>query len=447
MSVAELVSWSRYFGMINNMNPKKVIRKVVPKSAVKQLESTYRKGRGVTWQARHGYPARSLKVIAITGTNGKTTTASYVNSVLNAGGLKTAVYTTAYYEIAGKRVPNRTHMTVTSQKSVQSFFAKAKKAQVDWVILEVTSHALVQDRIAGTNVEVAVMTNLTQDHLDYHGTMEVYADAKALLFGQKYGTKTAILNSDDDWYDHFANVVHGKTVSYGEHSGSSIKLKKAKMTSSGTDFSIKYDGRTIALNTKLLGKFNVYNALAAAGVGFVIGLSDEVIAEGIGNLSAVPGRMEEIKEGQSFNVLVDFAYTPDALLNALTTLRPMTDGKLRIVFGATGDRDASKRSLMGEVVAENADAIYLTDDETYTEDPEKIRDAVYEGIRSKGAEAKTKVIEDRLDAIKQAFADAEKGDTVLLTGIGHEDYRNMGGKKLPWDEREIARKLLQSDIV
>lgn len=428
------------------MHPKKALRKVVPKTAVKQLENTYRKGRGALWQARYGYPARKVKVIAVTGTNGKTTTASYINSVLKAAGLKTAVYTTAFYEIAGKRVPNRTHMTVTSQKSVQSFFAKAKKANVDWAVLEVTSHALDQDRIAGVQVDVAVMTNLTQDHLDYHGTMEAYADAKAKLFGPKYGAKTAILNRDDAWFEHFANATHGQLLSYGEHAGALLRLRKLKLSGDGSSFLVRYNGKNFNLTTQLLGKFNVYNAMAAAGVGFVLSLPGDVITKGVADLSAVPGRMEEIDEGQSFKVLVDFAYTPDALLNALEALRPFTKGKLRIVFGATGDRDASKRSAMGEVVAEHADAIYLTDDETYSEDPATIREAVYEGVKAKKAESKTMVIDDRLEAIQQAFKDAERGDTVLLAGIGHEDYRNMGGHKEPWDERQIAREEIRKII-
>lgn len=426
------------------MNPKKVVRRVVPKSAVKNLESSYRKSRGAAWQARYGYPARSLNVIAITGTNGKTTTASYINSVLQASGLKTAVYTTAFYEIAGKRTPNRTHMTVTSQRSVQSFYSRAKKAGVDWVILEVTSHALVQGRIAGTKVDIAVMTNLTQDHLDYHGTMEKYAEAKALLFGKKYGAKYAILNHDDQWYGFFAKRSAGSVLSYGKDSKSAIKLVESSLSAAGSSFTVEFSSVRQQMKTQLLGMFNIYNAVAAAGVGFALGLKPESIAEGVANLSAVPGRMEQIDEGQNFSVLVDFAYTPDALLNALTTLRPMTSDKLRIVFGATGDRDASKRPLMGKVVAEHADAIYLTDDETYTEDPKSIRDAVYEGIKAGKGASKTQVFDDRLDAIKQAFQDAKKGDIVLLTGIGHEDYRNMGGKKIPWDERQIARNILNS---
>jgi UDP-N-acetylmuramoyl-L-alanyl-D-glutamate--2,6-diaminopimelate ligase len=424
------------------MNPKKLARKVVPRPAVKLMEKSYREGRSQMWQARYGYPSRSLKMVAITGTNGKTTTASYVNSVLQAGGLKTAVYTTAYYEVAGKRVPNRSHMTVTSQRSVQDFFARAKKAGVDWVIMEVTSMALEQGRIGGLRPEIGIVTNLTQDHLDYHKTMQKYAEAKSLLF-TKYRAGLAVLNHDDDWYEYFSSQAKAsKQVSFGKNKEASLQLIKCTSSATGSKFSVKHDGKVVELETRLLGTFNVYNALAAFCVGVEAGLSTEEVITGIADLSAVPGRMEAIDEGQNFKVLVDFAYTPDALENALASLKPLTKGSLRIVFGATGDRDAGKRPAMGEAVAKYADAIYLTDDETYTEDPVKIRDAVYEGIKAAKGTGKTKVIDDRLDAIKQAFNDAKAGDTVLLAGIGHEDYRNMGGKKQPWDEREIARKSL-----
>lgn len=425
------------------MNPKKLVRKVVPKSAVKMLETTYRKGRGQAWQARYGYPARGLNIIAITGTNGKTTTSAYVNSMLKACGLKTAVYTTAFFEISGKVTPNHTHMTVTSQKSVQSFFAKARDAKVDWVVLEVTSHALHQGRIAGLRPKIGIVTNLTQDHLDYHGTMQEYARAKKLLF-TRYHAGHAVLNADDQWYDFFAKDNSSPVLSYGQAKTADVRLKNLRSSQAGSEFNVIINDQEFSFNTKLLGKFNVYNALCAISVAKILNLDMNMARAGVADLSAVPGRMEEVGVGQNFKVLVDFAYTPDALENALKTLRPMTKGKLAIVFGATGDRDAGKRPAMGEVVGKLADRIYLTDDETYTEDPIKIRQAVYEGIKKAGAEARTGVIDDRLEAIKLAFKQAKAGDIVLLTGIGHENYRNMGGKQMPWDERQIARQELKN---
>ena len=276
-------------------------------------------------------------------------------------------------------------MTVASQKSVQEFFANAKRAGVDWVILEVTSHALHQGRIAGLKPDIGVITNLSREHLDYHGTMEEYARVKASLF-TKYGAKTAILNHDDDWHDFFAGKIKQKQISFGENANASMKLKNVRSSSKGSKFELILDTQPAEFSTQLLGKFNVYNAVCAVAVGLEIGLKINKIQEGIASLVSVPGRMEEIDEGQNFTVLVDFAITPDALEKALSTLLPMTTGKLAIVFGATGDRDATKRGPMGEVVADLADRIYLTDDETYTEDPKSIRDAVYVGIASKNAQ-------------------------------------------------------------
>ncbi len=424
------------------MNPKKLARKVVPKTGVRALEKTYRGSRSAFWQTRYGRPAKDLQIIAVTGTNGKTTTCSYINTMLQAAGHTTAVYTTAYYEVDGERVPNHTHMTVTSIRSVQAFLAKARDAGVDYVILEVTSNALDQKRMGSFCPEVAVMTNLTQDHLDYHGTMEAYAAAKARLFGPEYSPKHVVLNVDDQWYDFFMSRTHTSTITYGQRKDASLRLNRFLLKAQGSTFKAHYKGHDISLNTQLIGLFNIYNALAAVGVGLSLGLEHDQIKRGIAELQNVPGRMEQIVAGQDFDVIVDFAYTPDALQNVLMTLRNVTRGRVAIVFGATGDRDKTKRVPMGEAVARYADRIYLTDDETYTEDPIAIRDAVYEGIKLAGGEKKTKVFDDRLDAIKRALADARKGDTVILAGIGHENYRNMGGKKLPWDERDIARNLL-----
>ena len=206
------------------MNPKRLVRQLLPKKAIRGVENVYRGSRGLFWQTRYGFPAKGMKVIAVTGTNGKTTTASYINSILKTAGLRTAVYTTAYLEIDGKQVPNRTHMTVSSQAAVQKFFADVKKAEIDWVILEVTSHALDQGRIDGIQVEIAVITNLTQEHLDYHKTMEAYAEAKARLLSKKYGAKWCILNADDEWFEFFRARSSGHVMAYGESGTADLQL-------------------------------------------------------------------------------------------------------------------------------------------------------------------------------------------------------------------------------
>lgn len=420
---------------------KKLIRKFVPKSGLKLIEKSFRKGRGVYYQARFGFPARGARVIAVTGTNGKSTTCAYINEVLKAAGYKTAVLTTIFYEVDGKVTPNKTHFTIDKQSIVQSFFARAKKADVDFVVLEVTSHALDQDRIIGVPVEIAVVTNLTQDHLDYHKTMLNYAEAKSRLL-RSYGAKWAVLNIDDKWYEYFVEQSYAKIFSFGKQSGTTANLSSINLSKELSTATLRTDSANLELKTNLIGEYNLYNASAAACVGMILNIAPKTIEKGVSALTRLNGRGEEINTSKNFRVLIDFAITPDAIEKVLTSLQKITPGKVRIVFGATGDRDKVKRPIMGEVAAKCADFIYLTDDETYTEDGDKIRDEVYEGIEKSKATKKTKVIADREEAIRTALKDAKKGDTVLITGLGHEDSRNMGGKLITWSDRDITKSIL-----
>lgn len=419
---------------------KKLVRKAIPKQALRTVEQGYRQGKARTAVVLHGNPAKRMRIIAVTGTNGKTTTCAYVNQILKTSGYVTAVYSTAFTEIAGVQSPNRTHMTVASAWSVQQFLRKAAGVGVDAVVLEVTSHALDQYRILGVPVEVAVVTNLTQDHLDYHGTMDAYAAAKRRLLTD-YAPKHVVLNADDEWYDYFAKAAQVPVISVGAKNATN-KLSHMHLSPTGTDFALAVNAQKIHIHTHLVGEFNVYNAAQAVSACLAFGCSSSQVVEGVKSLPMVPGRLESVDAGQGFSVLVDYAHTPDALQNVLTALQAVTKGSVRIVFGATGDRDKKKRPLMGEVAARHADMVYLTDDETYSEDPQAIRDAVRQGLD----EAKGKYVEigDRYQAITQAFKDAKPGDVVLLAGIGHQDYRAMGDKKMPWDEREIAREVLDT---
>ncbi len=425
------------------MKPKRLARKLLPKAGIKLAEESYRKGRGVVVRARYGFPARKLKVIGVTGTNGKTTTCHLVNEMLKTAGFTTAMFTTAEIEVNGVKTPNKTNRTVVLVNELFSLFRQAAKAKVDYVVLEVTSQSLDQHKLKGIPIEVAVMTNLTQDHLDYHNTMERYATAKARLFNNYMRPQLCVLNRDDDWYSFFAGESWGKVVSYGEHPGSSLHIDSITTTSKGSKVGATYaSGRSLELETNLTGRFNAYNAVAAAAVGLALGIRLPKIEQGILSLKAVPGRMEPIDAGQPFTVLVDYAVTPDAILNALTALREASKGQLHIVFGACGDRDKTKRPIMGQIASELSDRIYLTDEETYNEDAKAIRADIYRGIKQAGNEAKTVEIPDRREAIRAAFKAAKPGDIVLLTGIGHQSYRNMGGHKEPWDERKVARELL-----
>lgn len=425
---------------------KKIIRKFVHDERLRKTEESYRLRKAKTANFVNRYPAKKMRVVAVTGTNGKTTTCSFINEVLKAGGFKTAVYTTAFTEISGKRSANKTHMTVASPWSVQKFMAAAKRAKADWVVLEVTSHALDQHRIYGVPIEVAVVTNLTQEHLDYHKTVENYAAAKARLICD-FNPKTVILNADDEWFEYFGRKVKNKLVTVGINNATH-QIKELKLGPSGTYYNLVSSKFSVSIHAHLVGNFNAYNSAMAAAVGQVAGLSAEQIRMGIKNVPVVPGRLEEVSAGQPFTVLVDYAHTSDAIQNVLLAAKSVIHGKgiVRIVFGATGTgehrSDTSKRVPMGKVAAKYADYIYLTDDETYLEDPDVIRDAVEEGILAAGGKDKYVEIGDRRKAIRQAFADAKPGDVVLLCGIGHQDYRAMGGKKEAWDERIIARELL-----
>lgn len=422
------------------MNPKKVIRKVLPKKGIRAAEEGYRKGRVYVLQARHGFPARKLRVIAVTGTNGKTTTCCYINEMLKSAGYKTALFTTAVIEMDGKARLNRSHRTVPLTADLVAFFKQAKRAKVDFVIMETTSQALDQHKMIGMPVEVAVMTNLTQDHLDYHKTMENYAAAKARLFNEYLKPKHVLLNRDDTWFPYFKRASVGKMHTYGENPRSGYRIGTIVLAADGSTWSVFEKGKRFALHTNLPGGFNVQNATAAAGVGSILGLSYDQIKAGIEALQNVPGRMEVIDEGQPFTVLVDYAHTPDAIKNVLTAAQDVAQGRVFIVFGATGDRDKAKRPIMGQVAGKLAHKVFLTDDETYSEDGDEIRAAVKDGLIA--AKGKFTEIPDRREAIKTAFNEAKRGDVVVLAGIGHQDTRTMDGESIPWDERRIARELL-----
>lgn len=425
------------------MNPKKIVRRVLPTRGIQLAEETYRRSRILGLQARFGFPAKGMRVIAVTGTNGKTTACCYINEVLKAGGYKTAMYTTALIELNGHAEANKTHRTLPLTEQLMRFLKAAKRAKVDFVVLEVTSQALHQHKLVGIPVEVAVMTNLTQDHLDYHRTMQRYAEAKARLFNAYMKPEYCVLNADDKWYDYFNLQSAGQVVSYGQSGDATDRIRRTRLGNTGSTWQLTSGDKALDLETKLAGEFNIYNASAAATVGLLVGIKPAAIAKGVAALKLVPGRMEAIDAGQDFTVWVDYAVTPDALEKVLKAGKAAASGKVHIVFGATGDRDREKRPLMGEIAAKYADRIYLTNDETYTEDPDAIRFAVQEGIDRAGGSKKTTVIADRKRAIQTAFENAKTSDVVILSGIGHQDSRNMGGKNVPWDERQIARDLLK----
>lgn len=418
------------------------VRKVAPKGAVRKLEEGYRKGRIRVVSARYGNPAKSLRVIAVTGTNGKTTTVNYINEILKEAGLKTAMFSTAVIEIAGDRKANDLNMTVADTAVMQRFFRDAKLAHVDYVVLEITSIALQQHKLDGVPILAAVMTNLTQDHLDAHGTMENYAAAKAKLFQNE--PEFIVLNRDDEWFEYYDQFPAGaQKITYGKHEEAEARIEYTKLYRKGSEATVVIDHQTkLDLATALPGEYNVYNMTAAAAVTYLLGVRLNDIIEGVANLEEVPGRFERVETGKEFDVIVDYAHTPDALEKFLAAARAVSKHRVILVFGATGDRDKGKRSIMGEIATKQADRIILTDEESYNENPETIRNMVMQGIESAGGTAKTTEIADRREAIKKALGIAQKGDIVVITGMGHEQYRIVDGDRIPWNDADVVRELL-----
>ena len=423
----------------------KAVRTALPAGAVRKLEEGYRKTRVRAVSARYGNPARHLRVIAVTGTNGKTTTVNFINEILKEAGLKTAMFSTAVIELDGKRKVNDLNATVGTTGRMQRFFRAAKKAKVDYVVMEFPSHAIDQHKLDTVPVEVAVMTNLTQDHLDYHKTMEQYAATKAKLFARE--PNYIVLNRDDEWYEFFNQYSAGiHKITYGKHEDAEAKIDEVKLYRKGTEAFITIDHQTkLELATNLPGEFNAYNMVAAACVAYLLDVKLEAIQEGIANLEDIPGRFERVESDTAYDVVVDYAHTPDALEKILQAAKGITKQRVILVFGACGDRDKSKRPTMGEIAAREADRIILTDEESYNEDPSEIRTQIYEGIeRTRGGSMKTTEIADRKEAIKKALSIAKKGDTVLITGMGHEQFRIINGKREPWNDGDVVRELLVS---
>jgi UDP-N-acetylmuramoyl-L-alanyl-D-glutamate--2,6-diaminopimelate ligase len=422
---------------------KQIVKKVLPKSLLRRAVDPYHLLEAFAANVRYGFPSRDMYVVMITGTNGKTTTASYLGSILNQAGHNVGVCSTAYFEINGKRIPNDLNFTVTNPFKLQSMLAQMKQAGVDHLVLEVTSHALQQHRVWGVPCQVAVMTNLTQDHLDYHGTMENYAAAKGKLFAP--GPKFIVLNRDDNWFEYFNQFQAGEQkMTYGTHQDAEARITRVALHKKGSDVRLKIDHQTdLSFTTNLPGKFNVYNATAAATAAYVMRVDTDKIEKGIESLESVPGRLERIDAGQPYDVIVDYAHTPDALENLLETLKHLTRNRLILVFGATGDRDKTKRPIMGTIAAKLTDRIFLTDEESYNEDPDGIRRMIMDGIIQGGGGSKTEEIADRKEAIKKALETARRGDTVVVTGMGHEQYRIIDGKREPWHEPTVIRGLLE----
>lgn len=423
---------------------KQLIKQLIPKPVLDRTVNQYHWLEAVGANVRFGFPTRGMYVVMVTGTNGKTTTVSFIASILKAAGHRVGVCSTAYFEVAGERIVNDLNFTVMNPFKLHQMLAQMRQARVTHLVLEVTSHALEQHRVWGIPCHASVMTNLTQDHLDYHKTMENYAAAKARMFSRR--PPLIALNRDDSWFDYFNRFeADEQKITYGAHEAADCRIANVRLHKNGSDVRLLVDHQTeLSFSLQLPGKFNVYNAAAAAAITYLMHIDIATIEEGLSALDMVPGRLERVStDQQPFEVYVDYAHTPDALENVLETLRHLTKNRLILVFGATGDRDKGKRPIMGEIAVRLADRVFVTDDETYTEDPAGIRAMIMEGIHAVGGDAKTEEIPDRRAAIEKAVKLARGNDTVLVTGMGHEQYRIMNGKREPWSDVRVVREFLE----
>lgn len=401
--------------------------------------------------AWYGNPTARMLVFGVSGTNGKTTTTYLLESICRAAGLSPGVVGTIEYRFAGHVEPAAN--TTPSALVLADLFARMRRHGVAAVAMEVSSHAAHQKRIAGVEFDVGILTNITQDHLDYHGTMEAYAAAKRSFYFDfllrsrtKAMTPWAVFNIDDAWGRKFSEEFPASQLTYGLSEDAVFHPEDLQMDARGISFRVQTpSGKSLKITSPLLGQFNVQNILGAVAAAYAAGIDAEAIAQGIREMQGVPGRFERVDVGQPFPVVVDYAHTPDALERVLANARLLTQhGRLITVFGCGGERDPLKRPLMGEVAAKASDYVIVTNDNPRREDPEQIAKMIVEGIKRTALPPDSwRVILDRREAIAHALDIAKKGDCVLLAGKGAEPYLDIGGVKIPYDDRETARELLR----
>jgi UDP-N-acetylmuramoyl-L-alanyl-D-glutamate--2,6-diaminopimelate ligase len=387
--------------------------------------------------AYYGHPGRRLRLIGITGTNGKTTTSYIVESILQAAGKPAGMIGTVSYRIGTQEIP-ATHTTPDALE-LHRLFAKMVEANLGYAVMEVSSHALDQERVWGCRFEAAVFTNLSRDHYDYHGTVEAYFAAKARLF-QDLSSVWHILNLDDPYGQQLLQMSRARLLTYALEGEATYKPSAVRHGLDGIQFTLSTTKGQLEIVSSLVGRHNVYNLLAGIAVAIALDIDAEAIIQGIAQLQRVPGRLERVDRGQDFAVFVDYAHTPDALEKVLQLVRSETTGRLITVFGCGGDRDPGKRPLMGQVATRLSDYTIITSDNPRTEEPQHILDAIISGVESM---ADYVALPDRQEAIEHAIAMAQPRDTIVIAGKGHENYQILGQTRRHFDDREVAQAALE----
>ena len=417
----------------------RMLKKLVPN----RLVLVYHWIKAILALVLYRYPARALTVIGITGTDGKTTTSHMLFSILRAAGLPASLITTTGAIIYGnENTPLGLHVTTPNPFELQQFLLQAKEAGSKYIVLEATSHGLAQYRVLGCNFQIGVLTNITEEHLDYHGSYENYLQAKARLFR---GVRTSILNLDDRSYPLLTPYTNGRKVTYGLSEEADLRAAGIEQSLAGTRFEIPQIGKTI--HSLFLGEYNVYNMLAASAAALALGISPDAIQEGLENAAPPPGRLEKVDRGQPFTVYIDFAHTPNGLDSVLKLLRTIAPRRLIAVFGCAGDRDPGKRFPMGASAGRYADLTVITAEDPRTEDLEEIMKEVAAGCEHEGGVFNKTYfkVPDRAEAIRYAIQQlAEPGDIVITTGKAHERSMCFGMVEYPWDEFAAVHAALDS---
>jgi UDP-N-acetylmuramoyl-L-alanyl-D-glutamate--2,6-diaminopimelate ligase len=430
------------------MDFRSIVKKLIPTGLFREIEPYGHLGEAVFFNTINGFPSRGFRVIGVTGTNGKTSTAFMIHRMLHEAGYKVGLMSTVGYGIGADIKPQVHHMTNVSVPELMQRMKWMKRQKVEWLVLETTSHALAQHRVWGVPYSIAVYTNITHEHLAYHRTFERYREAKRRLFTltnhNKKGLRTGIINAEDPSAELFMNSI-AHPLTYGIKKGD-IRAHNVKLSSKGVHYQAEIGTDSYDIHCQIPGTFNVYNSLAAVGVGRVVGLTKHQIEQGIAALEGVEGRMKTVDEGQDFSVIVDYAHTPDSFEKLFKDMRPIAKGKLIVLFGSLGQGDKDKRPLQGKLAGNYADEVIICEEDDRQEDGQAIMEEIAAGVESAGKvrDKELFLIHDRTEAINFAVRRATKGDTILLLGKGHEKTMEDANGEHPWDEVGTAQTALKS---
>ncbi len=428
------------------MNIRSAVKKAIPTNLFRQIEPMGHLAEAMLANAMNGFPGKKLRVIGVTGTNGKTTTTLFLYKMLHSAGLKVAFMSTVASGMNGEVNMRSVHMTTSQAGLLQKQLRAFADAGVEWVVLETSSHALAQHRVWGVPYEIAVLTNITQDHLDYHGTFERYLEAKRQLFSlaNKRGLRYGVVNADDPHAKVFIDSIE-HSATYGIEQGD-IKAVIQSMDAKGSAYTVDAGNESYAVRINIPGEFNVSNSLAALTVGRKLGLSKQQIEVGLAALDSVEGRMNSIDEGQNYGVIVDFASTPDGFEKFFSSIKPTVKGKLIAVFGSAGRRDTAKRAEQGSIAARYADILVITEEDDRDEPGEVIAAAIADGAVASGKVQNETVflVPDRTKAISFALQQVTSAeDVVVFLGKGHEKTIERADGEHPWDEAAVIRAAIK----